>query len=149
MKPLQVIYAATAILTMAFSASTSAARSEEGQNMEGTWTCISATVNGKPLPEATVKLLRLTLTKDRYKTEKGNEVLFDSSYKLDPSQNPPHINIVGTEGDLKGKEAQGIYSIAGDILKICYTMPGRKRPTAFESIAGSEAHFIVWQRERK
>src|SRR6266581_3684679 len=79
------------------------------ESMEGTWNCVSATVNGRALPEATVKLLRLTLTKDRYKTEKGNEVLFDSSYTLDPAKEPKQINIVGTEGELKGQEAQGIY----------------------------------------
>ena len=58
-------------------------------------------MDGKALPEATVKLLRLTLTKDRYKTERGNETLFDSSYMLDASQSPSHIDILGTEGDLK------------------------------------------------
>ena len=125
--------------------STLAERIESSPKLEGTWSCVSATVDGKPLPEATVKLLRLTLTKDRYKTERGDETLLDSSYKLDRSQSPPQIDILGTEGDLKGKVAQGIYSIAGDTLKICYTMPGKKRPTAFASAAGSEAHFIVWQ----
>ena len=107
--------------------------------MTGTWTCVSATVDGKPLAEATAKLLRLTLTKDRYKTEKGTEVLFDSDYVLDASQNPPQIDIVGTEGDFKGRKAQGIYLVAGDTLTICYTMPGKARPSGFESSPGSEA----------
>jgi uncharacterized protein (TIGR03067 family) len=119
----------------------------KGEHLEGSWTCVSAVVNGKPLPDATVKLLRLNLTKDQYKTVKGNETLFESSYTLEPSRNPPHINIVGTEGDLKGKEALGIYSLAQDTLKICYTMPGKQRPTAFASGAGSEAYFMVWKRQ--
>jgi uncharacterized protein (TIGR03067 family) len=103
-------------------------------------------VNGKPLTEPTVKLLHLTLTKDRYKTEKGSEVLFDSSYTVDASKNPKQINMIGTEGDLKGKEAQGIYALEGDTLRICYTMPGKPRPTAFESAVGSEAYLVVWKR---
>lgn len=118
-------------------------------SIEGNWACETAVVNGKALSESTVALLRLRLTGERYVTEKGSAVLFDSTYTTDPSRNPKHINIVGTEGDLKGKEALGIYSLAGDALRICYTMPGKPRPTAFESVAGSEAYFIVWKRQRQ
>lgn len=121
---------------------------EKGQRVEGRWTCESAIVDGKPLAEPTVKVLRLTLTKDRYRTERGTEVLFDSEYTLDASRNPGHIDIVGTEGDLKGRKAQGIYSLTGDTLKLCYTMPGKARPTAFESEAGSGASLIVWKRQK-
>jgi uncharacterized protein (TIGR03067 family) len=119
---------------------------EKGERMEGTWACVSATVDGKALPEETVKQFRLTLTSTRYKTEKGSQVLFDSDYTLDSSQKPPHIDIVGTEGDFKGKKAQGIYLLTGDELKICYTMPGKPRPSAFESLSGSGAYLLVWKR---
>jgi uncharacterized protein (TIGR03067 family) len=114
--------------------------------MDGTWTCISATVNGNPLPGDTVKLLRMTLAGDRYKTEKGSQVLFESTYRVDPAAVPPQIDIVGTEGDFKGKVAQGIYQLAGDTMTMCYTMPGKPRPTAFESVPGSEAYLMCWKR---
>lgn len=116
--------------------------------LHGTWTCTSATVDGNELPEETAALLRLTLTQDRYKTEKGSDVLFDSTYRLDASQKPKQISMIGTEGDLKGKEALGIYSIEGDVLKICYTMPGDARPERFESAAGSKAYLVIWKREQ-
>ena len=117
--------------------------------LEGAWSCVSATVDGKPLSDTTVARLRLTLTKDRYKTERGTEVLFDSTYTTDSSKKPKHIDMVGTEGDLTGKKAQGIYTVRGDMLQICYTMPGKERPAAFESRPGSEAYFIVWKRQTK
>ena|SRR5689334_7681903 len=112
----------------------------------GTWNCVSATVDGKPLPQETVRLLRLTLTSDRYKTEKGSEVLFDSTYSVDDKTKPKQINMIGTEGALRGKEAQGIYSLEGDTLRICYTMPGEQRPTNFDSATGSKAFLVVWKR---
>src|SRR5262245_11150458 len=87
--------------------------------LEGTWSCVSATVNGKPLSAATIGKLRLTLTRDRYKTERGDEVLFDSTYTTDSSKKPHHIDLVGTEGDLAGKKAQGIFAVHGDLLEIC------------------------------
>jgi uncharacterized protein (TIGR03067 family) len=115
-------------------------------NLQGTWTCISAKVDGNALPEATTALLRLTLTQDRYKTEKGPDVLFDSTYTINSESDPKQISIVGTEGDLAGKEAQGIFSLEGDTLRICYTMPGSPRPQTFESPTGSKAYLLVWKR---
>jgi uncharacterized protein (TIGR03067 family) len=117
------------------------------ENPKGTWTCLSATVDGKALPKETTDLLRLTLTEDRYKTEKGSEVLFDSSYTIDPSANPMQINMVGTEGDLAGKEAPGIYSLKEDVLRICYVMPGLPRPKEFQSQPGSKAFLVLWKRK--
>src|SRR5438874_10681608 len=107
-------------------------------NLSGTWSCVSATVDGKPLAKETTDLLQLTLTQNRYKTEKGSEILFDSTYTIDPSKNPGQITMIGTEGDLAGKEAPGIYSLDGDILRICYVMPGLRRPEKFESPTGSQ-----------
>jgi uncharacterized protein (TIGR03067 family) len=117
--------------------------------MTGTWSCASATINGKPLSETAVQKLHLTMTDTRYKTERKEEVLFDSTYRLDTTKTPAHINMVGTEGDLIGKEAQGIIAAEGDTLKICYTMPGQPRPIAFASATNSEAYLIVWKREKK
>ena len=54
--------------------------------------------------------------------------------------------MVGTEGDLAGKEAEGIYSLEGDVLRICYVMPDFPRPEGFESAMGSKAFLVVWKR---
>src|SRR6266700_544720 len=103
-------YASAVVCALAFSTVSRGAEPQKLESMEGAWGCSAATINGKQMPETTVKLLRLTMTKDRYKTEKGDEVLFDSTYTLDSTTDPKQINMVGTEGDLKGKEAHGIYS---------------------------------------
>src|ERR1051325_9760898 len=92
-----------------FSACTATRKNmNKTHQLTGNWSCVSAIVDGKALPAETVSALRLTLTQDRYKTEKGGQVLFDSSYRIDPSKTPKQINMVGTEGDLAGKEAEGI-----------------------------------------
>jgi uncharacterized protein (TIGR03067 family) len=115
-------------------------------NLEGTWACVSATVDGNVLPNETASLLRLVLTADGYKTLKGSDVLFDSSYTTNASADPKQINMVGTEGDLKGKEARGIYALEGDSLRICYRMPGMERPDAFVSAPGSKTYLVLWKR---
>jgi uncharacterized protein (TIGR03067 family) len=117
------------------------------EKLAGIWTCVSATNDGKPVAEETVKKLRLTVTKEGgYKTERGDQVLFDSTCKIDPAKTPKQIDLIGTEGENKGKVAQGIYAMDGDRLTICYTMPGKERPRVFESKVGSAATLVVWKR---
>jgi uncharacterized protein (TIGR03067 family) len=97
---------------------------EDGEKLVGIWACASGVNDGKALAEETVQKLRLTLTKDGgYKTERGKQVLFDSTYKIDAGKQPKHIDLIGTEEENTGKPAQGIYVLEGDTLKICYTMP--------------------------
>ena len=115
----------------------------------GTWICVSAMIDGRPLPEETVQQLRLTLTAKRYKSERGDQVLFDSTYTVDPSKDPPQIDMIGTEGDLKGKPALGIYKLDGDSLTLCYVMPGKERPTKFESPPQSGVFMVVYKRSNK
>jgi uncharacterized protein (TIGR03067 family) len=119
------------------------------RELEGVWNCESATINGRKLDEATVKSLKLTLKGEQYKTERGDEVLFDSTYSLDTKADPKRIDMIGTEGDLKGKAALGIYKLDKDRLTMCYTMPGQERPKDFKSEEKSEAYLLIWRRAEK
>ena len=113
----------------------------------GVYSCISATVDGKPLPADVVAQLRLTLTSDRYKTELGQQVLFESTYTLEMSQTPWKIDIIGIEGPAAGKAAQGICSMEDDTFTLCHTMPGQERPATFASPAESGVYLVVWVRK--
>jgi uncharacterized protein (TIGR03067 family) len=123
--------------------------SVNGRALQGSWTCVWGTIDGRPLAADTASQLRLTLTADRYKTERGDQVLFDSTYQLDAKQDPPHIDMIGTEGDLKGKAALGIWKLEGEQLTLCYVMPGSPRPTKFESQPQSGTFLVVWKRAEK
>ena len=118
----------------------------KGDKLTGDWTCAYAVVDGKPVPDAKVQILRLTLTSKRYTTQMGPEVLFDSTYTIDATKKPKQIEMVGTEGTMRGKNALGIYELANDTFTICYTMPGKPRPTEFESTPGSGAYLATWKR---
>jgi len=115
-------------------------------SVQGTWTCVSATINGSPLAEEAARQLKLTMTADRFKTERGDQVLFDSTYTLDPAKSPPTIDMIGTEGELKGKPALGIYKLDANQLTLCYVMPGSQRPATFDSQPNSGAFLITWKR---
>jgi uncharacterized protein (TIGR03067 family) len=113
--------------------------------LDGVWNCESGIVNGKKLDDDMANSLRLTLKGEQYKTESNFGVLFDSTYSIDTQPEPKHIEMMGI-GELAGKTAKGIYVLDQNLLTMCYTMPGKERPKAFESTEGSEAHLIVWRR---
>ena len=113
--------------------------------LDGVWACESATVNGRKLDDEVAKSLKLTLQGEQFKTERGNQVLFDSTYSVDNSVNPPHIDMLGI-GELAGKVGMGIYELKEDRLTTCYTLPDQDRPTAFASDEGSNAYLMVWRR---
>jgi uncharacterized protein (TIGR03067 family) len=141
-----LIALAFAISMMSASSKTSGQDRVDTKNLAGVWTCVSATINGSPLAEEAARQLKLTMTADRFKTERGGQVLFDSTYTIDPAKNPPQIDMVGTEGELKGKPALGIYKLDANQLTLCYVMPGSPRPVAFDSQPQSGAFLIVWKR---
>jgi len=116
------------------------------QAIEGVWSCVEAFNNGSQLPAEKASQLRLTLTDKQFKTQLGEQVLFDSTYKLDVTKSPAHIEMLGNEGDLKGKPALGVIQLESGVLKLCYVMPGGERPKAFESLPGSMATLTVWKK---
>ncbi len=116
------------------------------EKLAGVWTCVSGVNDGKALPEDIVKQLKLTLTKDQYKTEKGQVLVFDGVYKIDAGQRPKHIDITAPEGEQAGKTSKGIYALEGDMLRMCYANPDKDRPKDFESKLGSGATLVVWKR---
>src|SRR4026207_1184527 len=71
-------------------------------NLQGIWSCVSASVDGRALPPETPAALHLTLTADRYQTKKGNPDRVARTYTLNASTTPKQINMLGTEGDLAG-----------------------------------------------
>jgi uncharacterized protein (TIGR03067 family) len=116
------------------------------QAIEGVWSCVEAVNNGNRLPAEKASQLRLTLTNNQFKTQLGEQVLFDSTYTLDVTKTPAQIEMLGNEGDLKGKPALGIIQLEGGVLTLCYVMPGGERPKAFESQPGSMATLAVWKK---
>jgi uncharacterized protein (TIGR03067 family) len=117
--------------------------------LQGTWACVSAQSDGKPIPEDVVKQLRLVLARDQYTTSKGDQVLFAGTFTLNADRTPKELDIVAGEGESKGQVAKGIYDLDGDTLKLCYPLAaGKDRPKEFASTPGSGLQVAVWKRTR-
>ena len=115
------------------------------EKLEGIWQATAAIVNGQQMPLDTVRTIQLALTETRFTTRRAGETLFDSSYSVNVAKIPNEIEMIGIE-DFAGKPALGIYALDGDVLQLCYRMPGSPRPTAFESADSSGAFLITLKR---
>jgi uncharacterized protein (TIGR03067 family) len=110
---------------------TAPAPKQEAPKLLGTWNVEKVIAMGKE--QAQPPGLRLTF-KDHGRClsqEDENERVTESKYKIDMSQNPPHIEMHPAYEGAK-HAALGIFKIEGDTLTICVSMKGA-RATKFES----------------
>jgi len=83
-------------------------------------------VDGKPSPEQTLK------------------------FKLNPKENPKHIDLIPLNGEMKGeKAALGVYEVEGDELKICLPQTVHPdRPKVLSSELGTYDILFVLKRKK-
>ncbi len=74
-----------------------------------------------------------------------------AAYKLDPSKTPKELDVTPRDGpdSEKGKTMPAIYSLEGDVLKVCAGTPGvQARPTELVSKEGTKNLLITLKREK-
>jgi uncharacterized protein (TIGR03067 family) len=133
-------------LIAAYAMNAFAADSKDAEALQGTWLPVKAELGGQPMPDAVLKTISLTMDKGKY------DVLADGhpdkgTYILDEATTPKAITITGTEGPNRGKTFPAIYELKDETLKICYDLSGKKRPTAFESVAGTKLYLVTYRRK--
>jgi uncharacterized protein (TIGR03067 family) len=114
--------------------------------MEGVWVPVEAELAGQKLPEDGIKTLKLTLKGAEYTVETG-QVIDRGTVKLDPTQTPKTMDVVGTEGPNKDKTILAIYELTADSMKVCYALEGSTRPTEFKTAAGTNLFLVTYKRD--
>lgn len=120
-----------------------APQTDDGKNIQGTWTAIAARQSGKPAPDEILKQMVIKLTKDAFilgTKEKEKSM----KYRLDPTKKPREIDVSDA-----GIEIPGIYELTNDDLKICINTSGARnksdkavpRPTTFKG--DEEGHVVL------
>ena len=117
---------------------------KELKKFEGTWEGVSIIRDGQEVQE--VKLL-LTVKGEHYTLQMGKEMI-EGTHKLDPSKSPKWIDAVRTSGPDKGKTILGIYELTDTTYKVCFSAPGKDRPTEFSSKKGSGNRLIEMKRKK-
>jgi uncharacterized protein (TIGR03067 family) len=97
--------------------------------LEGAWVPVSASVSGKELVVAELRVKYLVLDGHDYSIiDRSNQVVDCGEYLVNDSASPRTIDIVGRDGPNAGRSMLAIFEIKGDQLTVCYDLDGNKRP---------------------
>jgi RNA polymerase sigma factor (sigma-70 family) len=126
------------------------APADDLKRLNGDWKVVALETNGKKAPAAALEGMRWSFSGAEVRfADAGEELGEKSSVKLDPSQSPKHIDLVGLEGAGKGMTSPGIYKLEKDRLVICLRdskSAEKGRPTTFATGVVSESGLITLER---
>jgi uncharacterized protein (TIGR03067 family) len=123
---------------------------EEAQKqLQGTWAAAKAERDGKGADDVVGHRLSFAGNRFQIRSEDG-KLLYEGTFRVEPSTQPAAMDFEHTEGTLKGKAWQGIYALDGDTLTICDNAPNldKGRPAAFEARTGSGYVLITFTRAK-
>jgi uncharacterized protein (TIGR03067 family) len=134
------------VMIASLTASAPGADAQEKDGLLGTWVAVSAERNGRAAED--LEGHELTFAGDRFTIRSKGKVLYQGSYRVEPSKKPAAIDFTHTEGEAKGKTWLGIYLLEGSGLKICDNAddPGKGRPAAFVTEPGSGRVLVNFTR---
>ncbi len=94
----------------------------------GRWKVLAASQKGRQASKSVLEKMAVTFDRDQFVIEiNGRKEV--AKFKLSGSNNAQQIDIISNRKDVK--ESAGIYEINGNKLIICWSEPGRPRPTRF------------------
>jgi uncharacterized protein (TIGR03067 family) len=118
------------------------------EKLQGTWTVVSLTEEGKAVPAAEIAELMITIEKDEYTATVKDKAVAKYRFKIDPSKKPATIDFTPLLGKEKEKIIeQAIYVFEKDQLKICIDETGKTRPTVFEGKGTETCSVIVLKKK--
>jgi uncharacterized protein (TIGR03067 family) len=117
--------------------------------LQGTWSMVSGTADGSPIPEAMVGQAKRVCKDDEITVKFGERMIFKARITLDASKKPKTIDFQMTDGPNKGKRQLGIYELDGDTLKSCFGAPEAERPKDFSGQSGEMRTSTVWKHDKE
>ena len=142
----RAVFAISVVVLLAAGDAAEEAVKKEVAKLQGTWSVVSSERDGNKAPDDKIKGVKITFQKDKLIARQADKTI-EMSYTVDPAKNPKTIDITYLDGEQKGESSQGIYSLDGDMLKICMHR-STNRPTEFETKADSQRHLVVLKREK-
>lgn len=117
------------------------------KGMQGTWTLVPATKDGKALPEDEVKKTTIVIKDDTFRFPGSAEYATsrEGTFTLDATKTPKQMDSTSTKKEVM----LGIYGLDGDRYTVCFAPAGKPRPREFASKPGSGHILQVWERKQK
>jgi uncharacterized protein (TIGR03067 family) len=93
----------------------------------------------------------MTILRDRFEISSSDgQRIYEGSLKLEPARLVKRVDFLHDAGQAKGKIWLGVYSIEGDVLRVCDNAPdpARPRPDLFGAPAGAGLISVLLRREK-
>jgi len=118
----------------------------EAAALKGKWKLVSSKFNGKDLDVGKDGQKGLVFSEKDFITFDGQRSGRTITFTLNPTTDPKEINLalVGTD-----QKSQGLYTLDGDTLTLCYGEPGAARPAKMESKEGDKTFLLVLKRVKE
>jgi uncharacterized protein (TIGR03067 family) len=119
------------------------------EKMQGEWTMSALDIREKYVPTKQLEGTVLTIKDDKY-TVKTKTVETTVTFKLDPKQDPKHIDMFFPDGKNEPKCGKGIYKFEGEKLIICRSQSlDGDRPRNFASSLKNDDFVVTWEPKAK
>jgi uncharacterized protein (TIGR03067 family) len=125
-----------------------AAARKDLEQLQGTWTVVSMEREGEPIPAEQLEGRTCVYEKDAFTLKSGDQPRRRGIVTLDPSRKLKAINTWDLDGPYTDATVPGIYELAGDTLRLCFSRPGAERPTEFSTKSGGGLLMVVYQRKK-
>jgi uncharacterized protein (TIGR03067 family) len=119
---------------------------KELEKLQGTWLFDSYEENGKATPATELKDKRIFFGASQFIVKNGDELVQVGSLKLDPLDGHRDIDATVAAGPYKGNTMRGIYSLKGDLFKVCIDPEGNDRPKEFKTTPDSGLYMAIYKR---
>ncbi len=100
-----------------------------GDQLEGAWVPVAASVAGCRVTVDELRVRYLLLEAGGYSIiDRSNHVVDGGRYRVNEELTPATMDIVGRSGPHAGHTMRAIYELRGDELTVCYDLEGGERP---------------------
>jgi uncharacterized protein (TIGR03067 family) len=108
----------------------------ELKRLQGSWSVVTLETDGTKIEEKSLKGAKIIVDGDNFTTV-GMGQTYKGKIKIDGSAKPKALDMMFTEGTVKGTTSFAIYDLDGDTWKLCLTVTSADRPKEFATKAGS------------
>lgn len=118
---------------------------EELAKLQGAWSIVALEVDGQTMTEGTFRGSQIVVSGNAFETISMGAT-YRGKLKVDPKKTPRMLDLLFEAGPEKGNRSLAIYELDGDSWRICLTVTGKKRPTAFATAPGSGLALEILKR---